>query len=387
MRLKRAGEKPRGTEPLALRPLLMSLLVVLALPVIHVRTTGDEGGSGPDATRGSESTRREAAFPLARHAAGAPAPAPTYRGKTAAQWAETLGDKDYWVRWHATYALGRMRSDAVPAVAALERILANLEEHEYVRGGAAWALGRIGPQAATAGPVLVRALASKHVSVRRNAAKALGCIASLNASIREGAPGRVAPRLAPGDISELARLLGDQEPTVRVAAAQALWRIERRPAALHALEAMLNDPNSPSIAFDAATALGELAAEGAPVAPALAPALGHADDDVRRAAAQAIGQAGSAAVPLLRDTVATADHRAKIQAVEALGWIGSPAVPALTEALGHADAVVRRHAARALGRLGPDARAAEPDLVRAVSDSDARVRDAAAEALRRIRGD
>lgn len=317
---------------------------------------------------------------------GPAAPAATYRGRTAAQWAESLGDKDHGVRWHATYALGRMGPDAAPAVAALERILAHLDEHEYVRGGAAWALGQIGPQAASAVPLLAQTLSSKHASVRRNAAQALGRIASPQASIHEDTSGSVVPRLAPKNLSDLARLLGDEEPAVRVAAAQALWRIQRHPKAVPTLEAMLQNPNG-STACMAAAALGELAADGAPVAPALAAALGPADEDARRAAAQAIGRAGLAAVPLLQDALATAEVSTKIQAVEALGWIGPAAAPALAEALRHAHPLVRRHAARALGRLGPAAKAAEPALVEAVSDSDVGVRDAAAGALRRIRGD
>jgi len=368
------------------RPGLTVLVVVLASTASDVGTARHDTGWRPGTEQGSGPSHRADDRPSARGKTPAAAPLATYRGKTAVQWAEVLSDKDYWVRWQATYALGRMGPDAAPAVTALERILANREEHEYVRGGAAWALGRIGPPAASAVPLLVQTLSSNHVSVRRNAATALGCIASPNPSIQKDATHSIASHLTADAISRLVKLLGDEEPAVRAAAAEALWRIERHPKALATLEAMLRNPKS-SIACGAASVLGELAASEAPVAPTLVAALGHADADTRRAAAQAMGRVGLDAVPLLQNAIATAEEQTKIQAVEALGWIGPPAVTALIEALGHANALVRRHAARALGRLGPAAKVAEPALVRAVSDSDSGVREAAAVALRRVRGD
>lgn len=375
-----------GTLGLAIIPRAAFALfvAVFACAASEVGSVASEYGSGLGDSLGRVACLAD--LPATPGADQADAPAATYRGKTAAQWAETLGDKDYGVRWYATYALGRMGPNAAPATPALERILANREEHEYVRGGSAWALGRIGPQAASAVPLLVQTLASKHASVRRNAAKALGRIASANASIQKDSPSPAAARLAPKDIAALARLLGDEVPAVRAAAAQALWRIERHPKALPTLEAMLQDPNG-AIACEAASTLGELAADGAPVASALAAGLGHVDEDVRRAAAHGIGQAGPAAIALLQKALVTGEELTKIQAIEALSWVGPAAVPTLTGALGHAKASVRRHASRALGRIGPAARAAEPDLIKAVSDSDNGVRDAAAAALRRVRGD
>jgi HEAT repeat protein len=383
----RTGEDWKSTTATAKkRPGLTVLVLVLVLAASDARTARHDTGSRPGTAQGAGPPHRADDQPSARGESPAAAPLATYRGKTAVQWAEVLSDKDYWVRWHATYALGRMGPDAAPAVTALERILANREEHEYVRGGAAWALGRIGPPAASAVPLLVQTLSSNHVSVRRNTATALGCIASPNSLIKKDTTHSIASHLTADAISRLVKLLGDEEPTVRSAAAEALWRIERHPKALATLETMLRNPNG-SIACGAASVLGELAANEAPVALILVAALGHADADTRRTAAQAFGRVGPAAVPSLQNALATADEQTKIQAVEALGWIGPPAATALTGALGHADPLVRRHAARALGRLGPAAKVAEPALVRAVSDSDSGVREAAAVALRRVRGD
>ena len=67
-------------------------------------------------------------------------------GSSVAQATAALGDKDFTVRWQATYLLGLAGAPAAPAVPGLVKVLADVENQEYVRGGAAWALGRIGPR-------------------------------------------------------------------------------------------------------------------------------------------------------------------------------------------------------------------------------------------------
>jgi HEAT repeat protein len=331
------------------------------------------------------------------------------------QWIDDLGAKDLGVRWYATYALGRIGPDAAPAIASLQAILANLEEHEYVRGGAAWALGRMGEKAAPAVPLLVRTLSSKHVSVRRNAAAALGNVAAARQSfsspvareklgVHESSPGGpLGSQTAPA-VSALLRLLDDEDPAVRVAAAAALWRIERHPRATAVLEAMLRAADVTG-ACQAAVALGELGSDARQAVPALVAALGRDDADTRRAAAAALGRIGPGAIPALLEVLtsgnksfspeptATASSgpeptttRTRREAAEALGAIGIPAIPALIEALGDPGPPVRRAAARALGRLGPAAKKAVPALLRTASDPQPEVRDTAAQALRQIRG-
>jgi len=315
--------------------------------------------------------------------AGEPLAGAGYRGKTVSQWAGDLGEKDLGVRWYATYALGRIGPDAAAAIPALERILGNLDEHEYVRGGAAWALGRMGPKAAPAVPLLVRTLSSKHVSVRRNAAQALGNLAAVQQPLPSGVSGEGQGARERG-VSNLLKLLDDEDSQVRVAAAVALWKIQPSPRATAALEAMLR--GGEPAACQAAVALGELGEGAREAVPALVAALGHSDEDTRRAAAAALGRIGPGAIPALRDVLATADEKAKREAVEALGWIGAGALSALVEALGDPSPPVRRSAARALGRLGPVAKDAVPALLRSVSDPQPEVRDTAAGALRTIRG-
>ena len=333
--------------------------------------------------------------------AGEPCAGAEYRGKSVSQWAGELDSQDLAVRWYATYALGRIGPGAVEALPALQRVLSNLDEHEYVRGGAAWALGRMGPKAAPAVPLLVRTLASKLVSVRRNAAAALGNLlaAQLPSPVSGEVPGvrgrdtqdpksspdrPSKPQTTPA-VSALQRLLNDEDHSVRVSAAVALWKIQRHPKATLALEAMLRGGDT-SAAWAAAGALGDLGDRALEAVPALAAALGHADDDTRRAAAAALGRIGPGAIASLRGVLEKGDPRTRGEAVEGLGGIGVAATSPLIEAVGDSSPLVRRAAARALGRLGPAAKDAVPALLRAVSDPQPEVRETAAAALRQIRG-
>jgi HEAT repeat protein len=289
--------------------------------------------------------------------------------KSVARWVEDLGSPDIRTRWLATYSLGQLR--AGPAAVALERVLANRNEEEYVRGGAAWALGRRGPKApASTVRSLTEGLGSTLVSVRRSAAAALGDVGDL----------------ARPTVPQLLGMLDDSDSSVRVAAAGALWKIDRHPSAIAALESTLGDRDGAK-ACQVAAALGELKTTDQRIIFRLAEALKHPDDDTRSAAAFSLGQVGPSAIPAVRAVVANGDERSKCHAVEALGWIGPPAVPALVEALKEDQPRISRIAARALGRLGPAAKAAESALLRTVGDPRPEVREAAAEALRQIRGE
>jgi len=325
-----------------------------------------------------------------------------WRNKTVRQWAEQLADQDVRSRWYATYALGQIGPGATEAVGALMRILENRHGHEYVRGSAAWALGRIlerrkaeggrrnGEEGRGKSPispppsafvteavaVLIEALESKHMSVRRNAPEALGNIA------------QAATAAVPG----LVQVLDDEDPTVGASAAMALWKIDRHRKAIPALLRMLRQDGGHA-AYEAAVALGRLyeppCPQGGPeadsVVPALVASFRRADADVHRAAARSLGQIGPPAVPALREALADPDPEVRRSAVEALGRIGGAAVPVLIEALKNEAPSARRAAARALERLDPVAKAAEAALIEATSDRDPQVRQAAARALGKIR--
>ncbi len=319
-------------------------------------------------------------LPVAAVPAGA---AEEYRGKPAGAWVARLNDDDLRARWHATYALGQIGPGAAEAVEPLAAMVADKYGHEYVRSGAAWALGRIGPAAEPAVPRLVETLRSQPppvVSVRRTVPQALG---------------RIGPAARPA-VPELLKLLDDEDRAVRVNAAAALWRIAEHERAIPALVAMLRTGTG-TLPYKAAVALGKL---GAPqkgdaalfraeesrvpffeVIPALIESLGHADDDVRRAAGRSLGQLGPTTIPALRQALDHAQAPVRRHAVVALGWIGEPAVPALIEALKNDLPPVRLTAARELGRLGPAAAEARGALIEAVDDPDPQVRAAAAKAL------
>jgi len=88
-------------------------------------------------------------------------------------------------------------------------------------------------------------------------------------------------------------------------------------------------------------------------------ALVDADEDIRMAAAQALGKIGNSAA-------------------------AAAVIPGLIEALKDSDRLARYNAAEALGRIGPRTDGVIPALVRVMRDMDPTVRDAASGALERI---
>ncbi len=286
------------------------------------------------------------------------------------RWIADLESDDLRDRWYAAYALGKAGPAAAEAVEPLMTLLANLAGHEYVRGTAAWALGRIGPQADQAVPLLIETLGSAHISVRRNAPRALGEI---------GTPAATAA------VSELLALLEDPDREVRANTAVAVWRLARSARSIPALDAMLAEGGWFG-AYEAAIALGQL--DGAPPEAVLGPLAGafaHPDVSVRRAAARSAGSLEGPALPVLEELLNDPREEVRQAAAEALGWIGPPAVDALAAALRRDCPTVRRLAARALGRLGSAAAEAEPALVAALADPHPEVRQAVARAIREVR--
>ena len=77
------------------------------------------------------------------------------------------------------------------------------------------------------------------------------------------------------------------------------------------------------------------------------------------------------------------DARFRKQLVEALGAVGTPAVPLLIQALGDWDEDVCRAAAEALGAIGDPQ--AIPALIQALGDSNRAVRRAARQAIQQIK--
>jgi HEAT repeat protein len=96
------------------------------------------------------------------------------------------------------------------------------------------------------------------------------------------------------------------------------------------------------------------------------------------------GPAARAAVPALTRAVNVGDSEIRVGVMRALDGIGPDArsaIPAISRALSHSDYRVRRTAAEVLGHFGPLAKSAEPALRRALSDNEPDVRQAASDAL------
>jgi len=294
--------------------------------------------------------------------------------KTVAQWADQLNSKEFRQQWYAAYDLGTLGPQAAQAVPALHALLdVKSGANEYARSMAAWALGRIGSAAAGQIPFLIETMRStKLLAVRRSTAEALGTFGDA----------------AKPAVSELLKMLNNEDEISRVNAAVALWKVDRHPAAMPALLEMLRHGDT-SQSYAVAVALGQMENEAETVAPALIEAFHSPSADVRRAAARSLGQLGKAAFPAITKAKALQDPdvEARRTVVEALGWMGPVAVPPLVFAMNDTSPVVRRSAARALGDLGVEAKSARAVLEAAASDPQEDVRAAAGRALQQIRGE
>jgi HEAT repeat protein len=165
---------------------------------------------------------------------------------------------------------------------------------------------------------------------------------------------RTLARIGPGTLDALLEMLSPQNNvTTRLAVVETLGFM-RDPNALPQLAAVLKDP-SPAVRLSAARALGQYACKAS--ADALLTALKDVDVNVRITAAQSLLQVES-------------------------GSQLSVAIPGLLGALRDRAPSIRRNAASLLAAIG-DPRAAG-DLVLALNDRDEEVRKSAAEALVRI---
>ena len=112
----------------------------------------------------------------------------------------------------------------------------------------------------------------------------------------------------------------------------------------------------------------------------LIPVLEFENSNRRQAAAKTLGRIGGPQIvePLIQ-ALGDKDKNVRRAAAEALGQIGDPAVEPLLQALRNENWQVRQAASQALGQVG-NPKAVEP-LIRALGDRDKDVRQAAAEAL------
>ena len=174
-----------------------------------------------------------------------------------------LKDSDPHIRLRAVTALSDLGGEVRRVLPALRSALREAALHDGddgVRAEAVHALLRSGPQPATEVAALVDALHSAIDIVRFHAAIALGDL---------GPAGR------PAVAALIHASLWDEEPAVRVEAAMALWKIDRKgPLVLHVLIKALDDANE-LICWIAAERLGQLGSAAREAVPALRQALGR----------------------------------------------------------------------------------------------------------------
>jgi hypothetical protein len=149
-------------------------------------------------------------------------------------------------------------------------------------------------------------------------------------------------------IQPLLRTLRDPHPQVRSRAAHSLGELEN-PAGIAGLsEALLRDPDS-NVRREAASALGEIETDAA--ATALSQALQELPrGNLRRQIIRALGETRSTiALPILEALIAGDDEQARRSALEALTQVQSPeATRLLLRATSSENAETRRVAARAI---------------------------------------
>ncbi|MCI0634559.1 MAG: HEAT repeat domain-containing protein, partial [Actinobacteria bacterium] len=229
-------------------------------------------------------------------------------------------------------------------------------------------------------------------TVRLTAAETLGrledprAIEALTRALRQDPDAKVRAMAAwalgqiedPAAVPALSDALRDDEDVVvRQRAAEALGDIEDA-SAIDALGSALRDP-SVEVRRTAVWALGMI--EDARAVPLVLPFLEDQDVEVRRNAAEALGDIESPqAVDALIPVTRDGDVEVRLNAINALGNIeDSRALPALVAALGDEAVVIRREAIDAIGNL--DLTSAPREVIDAVGDPDREVRQGAIDAL------
>jgi len=301
------------------------------------------------AALGGEPEERMQAM-LALAAIGEPA------AEAADELATVLDSPDTTVRSAAAFALGRMRAKA--ADGALEK--ASADADPFLAGIASWARARIHPDDKDLVAKSVGMLAGGIDGDRPNLKiAALTALSDLAGSIDDAEEASLAERFV--------KLLEDQHPGVRSAAATALARLG--PTAVGALEKGLANPAVRTVAMELLSAAGS---QAKPAVDTLVAALADADPAVRGDAAvalSAIGPDAAEAVPALVKVAGgkDAEDPSRYPAIFALGKIGpaaSAAVAALEPLMGQSDdPLAQIVSAWALLRIEPDKKERVPAAV------------------------
>ena len=155
------------------------------------------------------------------------------------------------------------------------------------------------------------------------------------------------------NLAQWSKLTESKEAARRVEAATALGNFD--PGGAPALVNLLRDAD-PTVRVAAAEAIAKQRFHAGTEIPVLTKLLADKDDRVRQAAATAIGE---------------------------IGFNGESAIPVLMKMLKDQNSQIRQAAAFALGKIGTGPRESIPDLIEMLKDKDAGARQAAATALGR----
>ena len=183
-------------------------------------------------------------------------------------------------------------------------------------------------------PALIQALGDRSENIRRAAAKALGKLGDPKAIPALSVWAHAGEDAARNALQTLGHPMLDLPQAVAQVAAQGAWGVLIR-------------------ALTCTQVREVVVGLGAPAVPALIQALGDLSENVRRAAAEALGKLGDPqAVPALIKALGDDWNAVRRAAAEALGKLGDPqAVPALIQALGDRSENVRRAAQQAIQQI------------------------------------
>ncbi|MGC1217747.1 MAG: HEAT repeat domain-containing protein [Phormidesmis sp.] len=239
------------------------------------------------------------------------------------------------------------------------------------RAAAAYALNEIGPAAAAATPILLEVLQDDNELVRALAISTLSKV------------GLDQPVL----VNLLVAALQSESRLVQGIAADALVSVGAD--AIPALGGLLeNEATNALVKKTAASLIGDISQIDrvdnlvlASAVPVLAETLGDGDSEVRKAAAEALGDFGplaDAAIPALSRALLGSDSGVNQTIAGSLTKIGQQSVPGLTAALNSDDMLTRLYAADAIWILTEDSSLILPTLVSALSDGSVETRELAA---------
>ena len=299
-------------------------------------------------------------------------------------------NEDAGMRQMAINALGVVaRPEAVPALAAAVK-----DADPSVREAAVTALGYTGSDKAV--PSLTEAITSDDLNLRAVAVPAFARLGKPGIDalsevckhsqwqVRRAAVDSLGMMALPEVVPTLNRMVPDQEPRVRVAAAMAIAKVG--PAAKSSITPLVNglgDAND-EVRESSAIALARIAPGNDTAIPAIVKALREGDARTKAGASMAIARLGPlapAAVDPLISALKDADQSVVTTARLALVKLGYEAVPGLVKALRGDDVESRVLVMGVLGQIGPDAAAAADMLVYLLQDPSQKVRDSAVYAL------